>query len=140
MKSIGSKVGDTIGDVGSGIAGDLKGMITIQKTGPLTDIVLAPEQQYFIRENIKLQLGSAQRAVLQDNSQVYKQSLTQAQSFLTDFFDTENEDVKSVSTRLQDLEQINLELELPDISAASTSLTDLLKQLPAVGSSETNSN
>ena len=140
LKSIGSKVGDTIGDVGSGIAGDLKGMVTIQKTGPLSDVLLAPEQQYFIRENIKLQLASAQRAVLQDNTGVYKQSLTQSQSMLNDFFDTENEDVQSVSTRLQDLEQINLELEIPDVSAASASLGEVIKQLPAVGSSETNSN
>ena len=140
LKSFGSKVGSTIGDVGSGIAGDLKGMVTIQKTGPLSDVLLAPEQQYFVRENIKLQLGSAQRAVLQDNTAVYKQSLAQAQSFLNDFFDTENDDVKSVSTRLNDLQQINLELELPDVSAASASLSEVLKQLPSVGSSETNSN
>ena len=133
-------MGDTIGDVGSGIAGDLKGMVTIQKTGALNDMVLAPEQQYFIRENIKLQLGSAQRAVLQDNTGVFKQSIAQAGAFLTDFFDTENEDVKSVSARLVELEEINLDLELPDVSAASTSLADVIKQLPSVGSSETNSN
>ena len=140
LKSISSKVGSTIGDVGSGIAGDLKGMVTIQKTGPLSDVLLAPEQQYFVRENIKLQLGSAQRAVLLDNTGVYKQSLSQAQSFLNDFFDTENDDVKSVSARLNDLEQINLELDLPDVSAASASLSEVLKQLPSVGGSETNTN
>ncbi len=140
LKSIGSKVGNTIGDVGSGIADDLKGMVTIQKTGALSDVMLAPEQQYFIRENIKLQLGSAQRAVLQENTGIYKQSLARAQALLTEYFDNENEDVKSVSARLKDLEQINLELQTPDISAASASLAEVLRQLPSVGSPEMKSN
>lgn len=139
IKSIGSKVGDTIGDVGSGIASDLKSMVTIQKTGPLSDVLLAPEQQYFVRENIKLQLASAQRAVLQDSTGVYQQSLSQAQSMLSEFFDSENEDVQSVSTRLQELGQIDLEIDIPDVSSASASLDELLKQLPPVGNSETGS-
>lgn len=140
LKSIGSKVGDTIGDVGSGIANDLKGMVTVRKTGPLSDAMLAPEQQYFIRENIKLQLGSAQRAVLQDNTVAYKQSLGQANALLNDYYDVSDEQVQSVSARLSELEQISLELQLPDVSQASASLTEVLNQLPSMGSSETNSN
>ena len=135
IKSWGSKFGDTIGDVGSGIAGDLKDMVRIKKTGPLSDVVLAPEQEYFIRENMKLMLGGAQRAVLQSNVGVYQQNIEQAQSLLGEFFDGDNEDVQSVAGQLSDLAQINLEPELPDISNSSTSLSEVLKQLASADSS-----
>jgi len=136
LKTWGSKLGDTIGDVGTGIAGDLKDMVRIKKTGPLSDVVLAPEQEYFIRENMKLTLGGAQRAVLQGNGGVYQQNLTQVQSLLGEFFDGDNEDVQSVAGRLTELAQVNLEPELPDISNSSASLSDVLKQLASTDSSD----
>ncbi len=129
LKSWGAKLGNTIGEVGSGIAGDLKNMVRIKKTGAMSDVVLAPEQEYFIRENMKLMLGGAQRAVLQNNTGVYQQNITQAQSLLGDFFDPDNEEVQSVANRLTGLAQINLEPELPDISNSSASLSEVLDQL-----------
>ena len=135
LKSWGSKLGDTIGEVGSGIAGDLKNMVRIKKTGPMSDVVLAPEQEYFIRENIKLMLGGAQRAVLQSNGGVYQQNIDQAQSLLSEFFDPDNADVQSVANQLTDLAQANLEPELPDISNSSASLSEVLKQLASADSS-----
>ena len=135
LKSWGSKLGDTIGEVGSGIAGEFRDSIRIKKTGPLSDVVLAPEQEYFIRENMKLMLGGAQRAVLQSNSGVYQQNIDQAQSLLGEFFDSDNADVQSVASRLTNLAQVNLEPELPDISNSSASLSEVLKQLASADSS-----
>ncbi len=135
LRSWGSKIGSTIGDVGSGIADDLKDMVRIKKTGPLSDVVLAPEQEYFIRENMKLMLGGAQRAVLQNNGGIYQQNIIQAQSLLGEFFDANNEDVQSVAGRLADLAKINLEPELPDISGSSVSLAEVLKQFSSADSS-----
>lgn len=138
LAAFGSKVGNTLGDVGSGIADDLKGMVRIEKTGPMTDIVLGTGEQYFIRENIKLMLGSAQRAVLQGDTAVYQQSLAQAQQPLDAFFDGNDAQVKAMKASMEKLASASLEMEVPDISGASKLLSALMDKLASTANTQQN--
>jgi uncharacterized protein HemX len=84
--------------------------------------LLPPEQEYFLRENLKLQLFSAQAALLQGNAGVFQQNLKSAQQLLKDYFDVNTQIVAGLQTELEKMRSSRLVAELPDISRSLTAL------------------
>lgn len=95
-----------------------KQMIRMQKLDKSEVPLLAPEQAYFVRENLKLRLLSARIALLQRDQATYRADLKTARDWLNRYFDTRSQAVTSVLASLRELSESQVNIELPDISAS----------------------
>jgi uroporphyrin-3 C-methyltransferase len=80
--------------------------------------LLAPDQAYYARENLKLRLLSARLALLARDEESYKHDLRSAQEWLKRYFDEKDKTVKSAATQLQQLSESPVRVDLPEISAS----------------------
>lgn len=90
--------------------------------------LLPPEQQYFLRENLRLMLYGAQQALLQGNVPTYQQNLKTAQRLLKDYFDVESQVVNAMQAELGRLQAMKLLTEMPDITGSLAALRRLSEQ------------
>jgi uroporphyrin-3 C-methyltransferase len=97
---------------------DIKGSVQVQRVDQPPKPLLAPEQRYFLNQNLQLNLNKADLALLQNNSVVYAQSLTTAKAWLTDYFDLKDSRVSEMSNQLDELAKFDMSVDLPDISAS----------------------
>ena len=78
-------------------------------------VLLAPEQQYFVRQNLRLTLLSARLALLSRSEQVFRSDLDRAAGWLRSYFQVED---RRVSGKLEMIEQLRssaLATELPSL-------------------------
>lgn len=87
--------------------------------------LLPPEQQYFLRENLRLMLHGAQNALLQGSVPVYQQNVKAAGRWVREYFDTNTQVVTAAVTEIEKLQSVKLAAELPDISASLETLRRL---------------
>lgn len=90
--------------------------------------LLPPEQQYFLRENLRLMLYGVQQALLQGNIPTYQQNLKTAQRLLKDYFDVESQVVATMQAELDRLLAMKLLTEMPDITGSLATLRRLSEQ------------
>jgi len=106
---------------------DLRSLVRMRTDLSTQRPLLPPEQEYFLRENLKLMLYGAQLALLQGNAAVFQQNLGAAQQMLKEYYDN---DAQGVSVAQADIEKIRaskLLADVPDIShslAALRAITD----------------
>jgi uroporphyrin-3 C-methyltransferase len=80
--------------------------------------MLPPERGYFLRENLRLQLASAQLALLRDEPGPYRGALDTARGWVTAHFASDSADAAALVAQLRELAALNIRPELPDISAS----------------------
>jgi uncharacterized protein HemX len=101
---------------------DILSLVRFRENTELQRPLLPPEQQYFLRENLRLMLYSAQQALLQGGIPTYTQNLKSAQRLLKDYFDMNSQIVMATQTELDKLQSMKIVTDLPDISASLTAL------------------
>lgn len=79
--------------------------------------MLPPEREYFLRENLRLQLSAARIALLRDDSAQYRLALETASVWMKDYF-ANDEQVHGTRAQLDKLSSVNITPDLPDVSAA----------------------
>ncbi|MDT8386932.1 MAG: uroporphyrinogen-III C-methyltransferase [Thiogranum sp.] len=89
--------------------------------------MLAPEREYFLRENLKLQLSAAKLALLRDNGAQYHAALRISREWLKEYFSMEEPSVREAHGRLGELLEIEVSPELPDISNSLRVLRQQMK-------------
>jgi len=107
---------------------DILSLVRIRDNVTSQRPLLPPEQQYFLRENLRLMLYSAQQALLQGSIATYQQDLKSAQRILKDYFDVNTQVVIAMENDLGQLLSMKIVTELPDISASLTTLRRLSGQ------------
>lgn len=101
---------------------DLISLVRIRKSTDLQKPLLAPEQSYFLHENLRLLLYGAQLGALQGDVATYEQNLRSAQNWINDYFDTDSQAVMRFLEELQRLANEKIVIELPDISTSLEAL------------------
>jgi len=84
--------------------------------------LLSPDQSTYLEMNLRLMLERSQLALMRRNQLVYEQSLTTAEEWIGEYFDTAAPLVTQTQSELADLLEIELELPVPDISGSLTAL------------------
>ncbi len=97
---------------------DLRSMIRIERTGDAEVPLLAPEQAFFLRQNLKLRLLSARHALLARDEKTFRADLLAAREWLRRFFDTRATPVTSALATLDQLAKTEVQIELPDVGAS----------------------
>jgi uroporphyrin-3 C-methyltransferase len=80
--------------------------------------MLPPERGYFLRENLRLQLASAQLALLREAPGPYRGALVTARGWVIAHFARDSADAAALAAQLEELAALNIRPEVPDISAS----------------------
>ena len=104
-----------------------KSVMVIRRRGEPVSAMLPPEKGYFVILNLRLQLQAARLAMLRGDQASYISSLQTAERWLQEFFDPQSAQVKAVLDTLMDLQKVDLEPVLPDISGSLIALRERLK-------------
>ncbi len=99
---------------------DIKNIIRLERIDRPEPPLLAPEQNYFLRENIKLRLLSARIALLQHDEVTYRADLRAAEKWLLEHFDMRESSSKLMLSTIRQLSADNIIIEVPDINETLT--------------------
>jgi uroporphyrin-3 C-methyltransferase len=100
----------------------LKALVVIKRRNEADPALLAPDERYFLRQNLRLNLESARIALLRHDSQSYQQTLRSAREWITLYFDNTAPAVAGTLKELDRLQQIDITPSLPDISGSLNAL------------------
>ena len=95
---------------------DLKRMVRLERIDRPEPPLLPPEQEFFLRENLKLRLLTARIALLQHDEASYRADLQPAAQWLRNYFDLRHRATQAALVNIQQLSSSNIVIELPDIS------------------------
>lgn len=105
-----------------GVWRDVLELVRIRRHDATERPLLPPEQQYFVRENLRLMLYGAQQALLQGHVQTYQNNLETASRWLNEHFDGSAQPVQTARAELDKLRATHVMSELPDISGSLETL------------------
>lgn len=98
---------------------DFKGLVRIQNTQKPDMPLLAPNQIFFLRENLKLRLLSARLALLARDEKSFSADLKSAQEWLDRYYDPQDKNVAAMRAALHQVGSAEFGADdLPDISAS----------------------
>ena len=90
----------------------------IENTGKEEIPLLPPDQEFFLRENLKLRLLAARLALLSRDENSFRHELKTAQLWTARYFDGQSKQGARMSAELKRLAASSISIELPDISAS----------------------
>lgn len=88
------------------------------ETGPL----LSPDEQRYIKQNLRFRLEQAQLAVLQQHQAVYKSSLSDAKNWVQQYYVMDSQSKKKLIGQMDELLRHNVERPVPDMDASLEAL------------------
>lgn len=95
---------------------EVKQLVRIENTGKAEIPLLPPNQEFFLRENLKLRLLLARIALLSRDEDSFRQELKTAQLWTARYFDAKSNESMRMSDGLKKLAASDISIELPDIS------------------------
>lgn len=93
----------------------LASLVVVHRGEPAPPLI-SPEQGWFLRENLRLQLQTARLALLEGDADTWRDSLEQAEAWLGAHFE-DDAAVRSARESLAELREVSLERELPTLDA-----------------------
>ncbi|MDR0776639.1 MAG: uroporphyrinogen-III C-methyltransferase [Azonexus sp.] len=103
----------------------LRDLIRIQRLDREEPVLLAPEQSFFLRENLKLRLLNARLALLARDHGTFRSELKVAQDWLQRYFAADDPAVKEAQGKLQQLLAADPGADLPSLSDSLAVLVKL---------------
>ena len=101
--------------------------ITIRRRDNTAQPLLAPNQDVYLRENIRSRLLIAAQAVPRHQDEIYKQSIDAVSTWVRAWYDTNDAATKAFLDQLDELSQQSISMDVPD-SLESQQLLDKLMQ------------
>lgn len=97
---------------------EVKQLVRIENTGMDEIPLLSPEQEFFLRENLKLRLLTARLALLSRDESSFRLELKTAQQWTQRYFDGKSSQSQRILGDLSKLSASRISIDLPDISAS----------------------
>lgn len=101
---------------------ELKSIVQIRRIGASETILLPPQQEYFLRENLNLRLHSARMALLLQDQGAYQADIAAAEKMLLQYFNKRDEGVKLALHELKRLGNLRIAVKAPDIQTSLMAL------------------
>lgn len=113
--------------------------ITIRRRDSAAEPLLAPNQDIYLRENIRSRLLVAAQAIPRHQNETYKQSLETAATWVRAYFDTTDANTQAFLERVDELSQQSVSMDVPATLQSQplleklmqTRVRNLLAQTPA---------
>ena len=104
---------------------DFTNLVRVQDTRKAELPLLAPEQAYFARENVKLRLLAARLSLLTHDDKTFKTDLKTAQDWIRRYYDEQDRAVKAALQTLQQLSASETRVDIPDITGSLQAVRSL---------------
>lgn len=117
----------------SGALQKLGDYVRIRRHSEPVEPLLAPRDQLYLSQNLRLMLERAQLAMLREEQEIYRHSLDQAQRWLRTYYGM-NEKSPVLQQTLAELKREQVSQELPSISGSLAQLKAYIEQLHKLGS------
>jgi uroporphyrin-III C-methyltransferase len=101
---------------------DIQQLVRIEVADRPAAPLIAPSQQYFLRENLRLRLLSARIALLNRDDASIKADSTAADNWLNQYFDTRSKSVQVVQGTLKQVAAAHAEGDMPDLTGSLEAL------------------
>ncbi|PPA29486.1 heme biosynthesis operon protein HemX [Aeromonas jandaei] len=102
--------------------------ITIRRRNGAVEALLSPQQEFFLRENLKTKLLQAQLAVYREQQSLYEDSIDKAQRWLTQYFDTDNSATHYMQGELDKLKGEQIQISYPEQFKTQAMLEQVLTE------------
>ncbi|WP_042013077.1 uroporphyrinogen-III C-methyltransferase [Aeromonas fluvialis] len=87
--------------------------VTIRRRDGAVEALLSPQQEIFLRENLKTKLLQAQLSVYREQQALYEDSLDKARRWLTQYFDTDNSATRYMQSEIDKLKGEQIQIDYP---------------------------
>lgn len=104
----------------------LSGLIDFRRGTERIQPILPPAEEYYLRQNLILKLEQAQVASLKGTQTVFEYSLGESLNWIKLYFEPTDPLTRSMSKSLEEMLQIRVERQLPDISSSLILIRELL--------------
>lgn len=106
---------------------ELKSLVVITRDEHVSKARLLPDEAYFIRANIKLELANARFAVFNRDTNNLQASAKHIQTWLNDYFDLSDAAVQNIYDALTEMNKLELMFPKLDISSSLESVRALMR-------------
>ncbi|WP_158904596.1 fused uroporphyrinogen-III synthase HemD/membrane protein HemX [Burkholderia sp. L27(2015)] len=107
-----------IDELGSEVGRSLTGLVQVRRIDNPDAMLVAPDQGYYLRANLRLRLLSARLSLLARNPATLKSDLTAASASVNRYFDPASKQVQTVKTLLQQVDQAAVTVQVPDMNGS----------------------
>ena len=123
IKQTGSEWGAELARTATTIADAFASQFHIRRT-EVTDApaLLSPQQEIFLRQNLRLMIEQAQVALLQGRTEIYRASIKETEEWLGKWFMNDNQNMLAIKQTLKRLSTIPVTQPVPDISRSLVAL------------------
>ncbi len=97
---------------------EVKQLVRIENTNLTQIALLPPNQEFFLRENLKMRLISARLALLSRDEESFRQELKTARLWTARYFDVKSPEGAHMMDELDKLAEASINIELPDIGGS----------------------
>ena len=101
--------------------------ITVRRRDETAVPLLAPNQDVYLRENIRSRLLVAAQAVPRHQEETYKQALDNVSTWVRAYYDTDDATTKTFLDELDKLSQQNINMDVPDTLQSQAILEKLMQ-------------
>jgi uroporphyrinogen III methyltransferase/synthase len=102
----------------SGIGQQLASLVQVRRIDNADALMVAPDQGYFLRENLKLRLLSARLALLARNETTLRSDLGAADATLAHYFDASSKNTQTVRGLVKDVDDAAGAVQVPNLDTS----------------------
>jgi uroporphyrin-3 C-methyltransferase len=95
---------------------EAKQLVRIQNTNKSEIPLLPPDQEFFLRENLKLRLMSVHLTLLTRDEAIFRHEIADMQNWVDRYFDVHSAKGVQMMAGLKKLAESSINIDLPDIS------------------------
>jgi len=95
---------------------DLRGLIRVEVSDRAAPPLVAPSQQYYLRENLRLRLLSARLALIARNEAAFRADVKAAEAWLRQYFDTRARPVAAILASLTSMNATTMPTDVPELT------------------------
>lgn len=111
-----------IKDLPAAIWKDLRSLIVIRNHEKPLEPLLAPNQHFFLVQNLALLLEQARLALLNGHNEIYQERLATTKKWINQYFDTEHNVTRNMLASIEELQKFDIDPTLPDISSTFSAI------------------
>jgi len=100
----------------------LKDSVRIRRRDEPVSAMLAPEQQFFLYENLKLHLEAARLGLARGDQPLFRDNLAIAADWLKKYFEADDSSATAIASAIDEMTEIEIRPEMPDVSQSLRTL------------------
>lgn len=101
--------------------------VTVRRRDDVSGPLLAPGQDFYLRENLRSRLLVAAQAVPRHQNEVFRESLETVSTWVRAYFDPNDNDTKVFLDELDELSQQSVNMDVPDKLSSQPLLEELVR-------------